>query len=132
MNPGQPSSVNHSEVIPSQKESGTSSLNQWIYSTIRPYIKGRILEIGSGDGNTAKSLITDGYSLRLSDWSEHFCKTLHQRFEDAPLIKVIYHLDPKHFDFKVQYANLLDMFYTVIVINVSYHDKIDNMSVSNI
>ena len=37
--------------------SRASKLNTWMFSAIRPWLKGRILEIGSGIGNISSVLI---------------------------------------------------------------------------
>ena len=37
--------------------------NHWMYSAIKPYCKGRILEIGSGIGNISTCFLNDGQSI---------------------------------------------------------------------
>ena len=42
-------------------------LNHWMYSQIKPFVKGKILEIGSGIGNISQYFIEDNTNIELSD-----------------------------------------------------------------
>lgn len=59
---------------------GADRFNEWMYTTIKPYCKGKILEIGSGIGNISKYFITDNADLTLSDIRESYCSILKDQF----------------------------------------------------
>ena len=54
--------------------------NQWMYKTIRPFIYGKVLEIGSGIGNLSELLLKDGFELTLSDYETGYLSILRENF----------------------------------------------------
>src|SRR5215213_8155768 len=98
-----------------------SRFNEWMYRTIKPYCKGRILEIGSGIGNISAFFIRDGFPIVLSDLNKDYCQLLHQQFEGEPGCQGITELDLVHPDFDQIYAAYLSSFDTVIALNVIEH-----------
>ena len=50
---------------------GADRFNQWMFDTIRPFIKGRIFEAGSGIGNISSLLLNTGGEVVLSDYTAH-------------------------------------------------------------
>ena len=42
-----------------------NKFNKWMYETIKPYSKGRILEIGCGIGNISEFFINDNFDIVL-------------------------------------------------------------------
>src|SRR5215207_9318613 len=83
--------------------------NEWMYDTIKPFCKGRILEIGSGIGNISSFFIRDGASITLSDIRPAYCDHLRMQFKNQPVTN----LDLVHPNFEQQYATLLNSFDTV-------------------
>ena len=86
--------------------------NRWIYETIKPYCKGKILEIGSGKGVIGKMFQDDGYDITMSDINGEFEELDVERFPQVGML-------PKTFD-------------TIIAINVLEHlgkkwDAMDNI-----
>ena len=51
-------------------------LNYWIYSQIKPYINGKILEIGSGIGNISRHFVENGEEIYLYDKRDQYLKSL--------------------------------------------------------
>src|SRR5579863_2243450 len=76
------------------KNSGDSeALNQWIFETISPFLKGRIIEIGSGTGQLAKNFVANAVKLHLSDPIEYYCQHLQNQFAGKGVIKAIHQIN---------------------------------------
>ena len=43
-----------------------NEFNQWMYEAIEPYLKGKILEVGSGIGNISRYAIKKGKPITLT------------------------------------------------------------------
>jgi 2-polyprenyl-3-methyl-5-hydroxy-6-metoxy-1,4-benzoquinol methylase len=106
--------------------------NEWMYQTIKPYCKGKVLEIGSGIGNISGFFIRDGYKITLSDLRENYVERLSNKFasEENQNLDVI-KLDLVHPDFEKQYAHLLGTFDTLFALNVVEHIEDDRLSLAN-
>ena len=50
--------------------SHANGLNHWMYSQIKPFVKGKILEIGSG--NISQYFIEDNTDIELSDIRDQY------------------------------------------------------------
>ena len=102
----------------------------WIYEEIKPFIKGNILEIGSGLGNLSKILISQNKNneIILSDTDKSFLEILSQEYKSFNNVHVKdYDLDNVsnhwHRDLKID---------TCIAINVLEHIEYDIKAVRNI
>lgn len=104
-----------------------NKFNAWMYDTIRPYCKGRILEIGSGIGNISSFFVRDGANITLSDIRPAYCDHLRARFPD----QAVTNLDLVHPNFDQQYAALLNSFDTVFALNVVEHIQDHELAISN-
>jgi len=106
-------------------------LNAWIFMMIRPYMAGRILEVGSGIGNISSQLVRHGISLTLSDYSDEYCSYLKKRFSSEPLIDAVIKIDLADKDFGRTYARLLGSFDRVFALNVIEHIQDDGLAIAN-
>lgn len=107
------------------------NFNRWMYQTIKPYCKGKIMEIGSGAGNISQFFIRDGFSIVLTDIRETYCQKLREKFSANPGlngIEKINLVDP-HFDQK--HNRLFNTFDTVFALNVVEHIEDDMLAISN-
>lgn len=100
--------------------------NQWMYQTIAPHCKGRILEIGSGIGNISSFFIRDNKEIVLSDLRDNYCDILKRKFKN-PVLKI----DLAHPDFETVYASLVGTFDTVFALNVVEHIEDDTLAIAN-
>jgi len=100
--------------------------NEWMYKTIAPHCKGKILEIGSGIGNISKFFIDDKKEIVLSDLRDNYCEILRKKFSN-PVIKI----DLVAPDFDTQYANLLGTFDSLFALNVVEHIEDDLQAIAN-
>ena len=97
------------------------ALNKWLYERISDFIRGQILEVGSGIGNISGILLEHHQKVTLSDFRPEYCQILEQKFGLHPHLQSIRNLDLSLTDFKIQYAQLLEKFDTVIALNVMEH-----------
>jgi len=100
--------------------------NEWMYNTIAPHCKGKILEIGSGIGNISKFFIQDNQEIVLSDLRDNYRAILKQKFKN-PVIKI----DLVSDNFDADYASLLGTFDSVFALNVVEHIKDDLQAIAN-
>lgn len=106
-------------------------LNDWMFDSIRPYVKGRILEIGSGIGNISSVFINHGIPLCVSDYSDHYCSLLDQKFVNEPLVGGVFQIDLTDIDFDTRYGPLIGRFDTIFALNVVEHIKDDHLAIAN-
>ncbi len=111
--------------------SEADKFNDWMYSTIKPFAKGKILEIGSGIGNISNSFIKDNKSIMLSDIREGYCDRLENRFKgkESFLGTQIMNLTDPEFD--TQFKNQLESYDTVFALNVVEHIYDDSLAIKN-
>jgi SAM-dependent methyltransferase len=124
-------SPNEPGITTLQNLSEARRLNRWMFSTIRPYIKGRVMEIGSGIGNISFFFIQERIPLVLSDLNPHYCSRLQEDYCGEPMVRGIYQMDLALEDFEMEYADLLESFDTVFALNVMEHIANDRRAVTN-
>ncbi|MGG7036924.1 MAG: class I SAM-dependent methyltransferase [Flavobacterium sp.] len=100
--------------------------NGWMYHTIAPFCKGRILEIGSGIGNISQFFIANKQEIVLSDLRDNYIDILKSKFT-AEVVKIDL-VDP---DFDIKYKDFLGTFDTVFALNVVEHIKDDVQAIAN-
>lgn len=105
--------------------------NRWMFNVIRPYIKGRTLEIGSGIGNISAFLPEAAGNIVLSDYNNVYCNILKEKFSGHPSIENIISINLIAPGFNQQYASLLNSFDTAIVLNVIEHIGDDDLAIAN-
>ena len=105
--------------------------NEWMYQTIKPFCKGRILEIGSGIGNISTFFIRDGAQIMLSDIRPKYCEFLSKQFSDKKNCEGVVELDLVHPQFDQQFAGLLNSFDTVFALNVVEHIEDHDLAIRN-
>ena len=131
--------MNAEQIIPTD-EVGFSTLlnirdvdqfNQWMFESIRPYIRGRTLEVGSGIGNISAMCVRSHLPLSLSDYSKEYSRFLQKRFASEPLIEGVYQIDLTDPDFETTWSHLFGSFDTVFALNVIEHIEDDQLAVAN-
>ena len=105
--------------------------NNWMYQSIKPWCRGRILEIGSGAGNISKYFLNDNFKIRLTDIRENYCEKLSEKFCDYPNLSGIEKMNLVDPDFKMKHKELLCSFDTVFALNVIEHIEDDFMAIQN-
>lgn len=117
--------VKGQEILEAISAAGT--FNKWMYSTIRPYCSGSILEIGSGVGNISSFFIHDGATLALSDIREGYRERLKKQFPKQP----VYNIDIVDPQFERNQNDLLGTFDTCFALNVVEHVEDDHAAIQN-
>lgn len=109
----------------------TEKLNQWMFDSIRPYLKAPILEIGSGIGNISTCVVQHGLPLYVSDYSKDYCRLLEEKFDMEPLVKDVLHLDLATPGIESVYPKLMGKFNTVFALNVVEHILDHRLAIAN-
>jgi 2-polyprenyl-3-methyl-5-hydroxy-6-metoxy-1,4-benzoquinol methylase len=107
------------------------NFNKWMYNTIRPYIKGDILEIGSGIGNISQFFLQNKGNITLTDLRSSYCEILEQKFGDYPNLKAVLKVNLTHPEFETEYASLLESYDTIVALNVVEHIENDELAIAN-
>lgn len=105
--------------------------NKWMFNTILPYSKGKILEIGSGLGNISTFFLDHKNEIMLTDLREEYCNFLEEKFGSRPNLLGIDKLDLIHQDFETVYNKHLGKYDTVFALNVIEHIEDDNLAINN-
>lgn len=103
-----------------------NKFNKWMYDTIKPHCKGKILEIGSGIGNISEYFIKDNQNIFLSDLRDNYIEIAKNKFANEVL-----KIDLVDADFDTKYSNLVGTFDTVFALNVVEHIKDDLQAIAN-
>lgn len=106
--------------------------NRWMYQTIRPFVIGNTLEIGSGIGNLSAFFLEDGTTISLSDTEEKYVEILHNKFIGFKNLKSIFTINLEHPAFTTAYADLKEKFDTIFLLNVLEHINNDELAIENI
>jgi 2-polyprenyl-3-methyl-5-hydroxy-6-metoxy-1,4-benzoquinol methylase len=107
------------------------NFNRWMFETIRPYLAGPVLEVGSGIGNLSALLLEAGFPSLLSDVRPRYCQKLRETFAHHPCCKAVVQLDLVHPEFERAYASLLGQFGAVFALNVVEHIADEHRAVLN-
>ena len=95
--------------------------NRWMYETIKPFLKGEILEVGSGIGNISKFLIPGELPITLSDYSPVYRDQLQKQYGHFKNVVTIIDLDLQHPEFEQRYFQFKGKFDTIFMLNVIEH-----------
>ncbi|MCF8364492.1 MAG: class I SAM-dependent methyltransferase [Bacteroidales bacterium] len=105
--------------------------NLWMYQTIKPWCKGRTLEIGSGAGNMSKYFIEDHFNIMLTDIRDSYCLKLEEKFTGHPNLLGVMNIDLADPEFDKKHRHIFDAFDTVFALNVVEHIKDDLLAIQN-
>ena len=111
--------------------SAADKFNQWMFETIEPFAKGKVLEIGSGIGNISSQFLDSNFSITLSDFRPEYCSELRSKFSNRSNLLEVRQIDLVHKDFSQSYKDLLNNFDTVFALNVVEHIENDSQALLN-
>ena len=111
--------------------SAADKFNQWMFNTIKPFAKGKVLEIGSGIGNISSQFLERDYSIMLSDFRPEYCEALSGKFSEFSNLLGVKRIDLVDSEFESNYCDLLESFDTVFALNVVEHIEDDFLAISN-
>jgi 16S rRNA A1518/A1519 N6-dimethyltransferase RsmA/KsgA/DIM1 with predicted DNA glycosylase/AP lyase activity len=87
--------------------------NEWMYETVRPFISGTVLEIGSGIGNMSEFLIRSAEKLYVSDFNETYISVLQKKFLGHEKLGDVFSIDLNDPDFDKKFASLFNSFNSI-------------------
>ncbi len=105
--------------------------NQWMYDTIKPYVKGHVFEVGSGIGNISQHFLMAGNPTTLTDLRQSYCDVLDQKFRNRPNLKGILKVNLTHPEFEKEYADIIGTYDSIVAMNVVEHIKDDSLALAN-
>lgn len=105
--------------------------NKWMFETIQPYCKGRILEIGSGVGNISTFFLDNNYDIMLTDIRDNYCDILRTTFSNKPSLLGVQNIDLVDDNFDIKYSELIGQFDTLFALNVIEHIENDLLAIAN-
>ncbi len=111
--------------------SDADKFNDWMYTTIKPFAKGKVLEIGSGIGNISNYFIEDDFSIMTSDIRDGYCKRLEERFSEEPTFLGTINMNLTDTDFDQKFSAHLNQYDTVFALNVVEHIYDDRLAIRN-
>lgn len=111
--------------------SEADKFNRWMYETIKPYCKGRILEIGGGIGNISQCFLNDGEELVVTELQSEYCIMIRQRLGNHPNLKGVLEMDIVDTAFDTKYKEWFGTFDTVFALNVVEHIEDHHKAVAN-
>jgi 2-polyprenyl-3-methyl-5-hydroxy-6-metoxy-1,4-benzoquinol methylase len=111
--------------------SKAEKFNKWTYETIRPFLVGHILEIGSGLGNISSYAVTDNKDITLSDTDLSYVQFLKEKFSHETHVAGVLEIDIEKIDFYNYYQSLREGFDTIFILNVLEHVDNDALALQN-
>ena len=105
--------------------------NAWMFDTIRPFIKGKVLEAGSGIGNISAFLLKQGNEVWLSDLDENYCRFLRDKFASSGNLKDVLKLNLGAAQPEEAFPSLFNSFDTIVATNVVEHIQFDQQAIDN-
>lgn len=105
--------------------------NRWMYEEVKNWMKGSILEIGSGIGNISGYFIAEKRNITLSDIRSHYIEHLKKRFPSLPSEKFI-EMDLVDPEFREKFKHLESSFDSAFALNVIEHIQDDSLALENI
>jgi len=111
--------------------SEADKFNRWMYNTIKPDLKGNVLEIGSGIGNFSAFCLEDNYKIMLSDIRKGYCSDLKDKFDNHPGLMGVELLDLVDPDFENKFSKYLQQFDSIFALNVVEHIHDDTLALKN-
>src|SRR5882724_10957402 len=131
MEPVETTSMLQGEIPTNRNHAQVDSLNHWMFERVKPYIRGRVMEIGSGTGDLAAVCFQDQISMYLSDEDETYRDLLNERFADEESLKGVMSVNLKDADFENRYANYIGVFDTIVALDITKPVTIETLAISN-
>ena len=101
--------------------------SKWIYDLIKPFINGRVLEIGCGLGAMTRHLVNDDHQLVSIDINDSHIRIMRETFKNQPNLTIL-KMDILEENGKLQPAS----FDTVMLINVLEHIEKESQTIEKI
>lgn len=109
----------------------SAHLNLWMFETIRPYIKGRTLEMSSGCGLISALFIQHEFPIHLNHVDADSCGRLYQKFKGYPDLRNVHKIDFHNPNFEQVYSKYAGAFDTLVSLDVIGRSTMDQAAISN-
>jgi len=107
------------------------NIDAWMFDVIKPYIKGRTLEIGSGNDNIISCFFNKDLPLHLSNIDRENCRLLFEKYKTNPLVRSVRRIDLGRVEFNIVHADLIGKFLTVVKLNPLYARSINELELAH-
>lgn len=107
------------------------NFNEWMYHTIKPFCKGKILEIGSGIGNISHFFLKDNFEIMLTDIRKGYCSKLKSDFSHSFNFLGAEIMNLAETDFDKKFKVHIGQYDTVFALNVIEHIQDDYLAIRN-
>jgi transposase len=97
-----------------QTQEDLAKLSLWIFETIKPYIKGRTLEMDSNSGVMSSFFVDQSIPVHLNAPDETTRSSLTEKFKSTELVKGIHCIDYSLPDVDAKHSSFIGRFSTVI------------------
>jgi SAM-dependent methyltransferase len=105
--------------------------NRWMYNQFHSFLKGEVLEIGSGIGNISQFVVDAGFNITLSDYNPEYVDLLKKKFELKENVRDILSINLLHTEFENCYRKLEEKFDCIFLLNVIEHLQNDSAAIKN-
>lgn len=107
------------------------AFNEWMGEQIIPWVKGDMLEIGSGIGNLSELFLQKNFKVTLSDLNPKYCDSLKESFGHFHNCSGVKSIDMSLPSFEEEYKEDLSGFDSIVALNVIEHIKDDHLALVN-
>lgn len=114
------------EFLPTSNSSlPDTQFNEWLFEVIQPYLKGRILEMGSTLNTISAILVQKGRSVHLSNPDKPTRDLLRATYQGVEALRRVYAINFHRSDFEQVYpATEVRFFDTVLAVNEPINETI--------
>ena len=106
-------------------------IDKWIFDVVKPYIKARTLEIGSGDPVLISMLLNNEMPIHLSNENREICESLFKQFQFNRLVRSVQNINFEKEHFQTVYSQAIANFSTLIKLNRSSKQTINKIVLRN-
>lgn len=68
-------------------------LNRWLFYASRPYITGRVLEMGSNNNGFSHLLLENNIPIHLSNEDLNICTALNEKYNGNEIVRKVHNID---------------------------------------
>lgn len=105
--------------------------NRWMFDTVKPFLHGKILEIGSGTGNISIFFLQNKMTITLSDADNTYIRVLNDKFHSCPSLHEIALIDLESENFEQVYSLHQGQYDSIFLLNVLEHIADDLAAIRN-
>jgi SAM-dependent methyltransferase len=109
-----------------------TALNEWLFEIIQPYLKGRVLEIGSNFNTISTVFVQKGRRLHLSTADNLLREELRAHYQGVEAMRAVHLIDFRRPDFDSAYPpEEAGIFDTIVFLNPMQDAYLDDKAVRN-